>query len=155
VLADRYGRGRAAQALATSWVIATVVLSANVAHAASGTGHRVPPEIRVAPTSGPTGTTVSIRGRGFPPIAGCYLGYWVDLSFDDATHQQLLAVLEPLSAQGTFTASWTVPSTAAVGPGRFTATEFIRFGSICIPGPTDSTRFTVTTGLRATSGASN
>ena len=76
-------------------------------------------EIQVLPTSGPGGTIIGIRGRGFAthPL-GC-----TDIFFFDANGTRTL--LKQVPARPTFKARVTIPDAAAFGHANVVADEFL------------------------------
>jgi hypothetical protein len=78
----------------------------------------ITPAIALTPVGGPTGTTVSVAGRGF--VAGATVEIWFDRPalnglVDRAVDTQLGADVT-VGADGTFSVSRTIPVDAALGP---------------------------------------
>jgi hypothetical protein len=99
-------------------------------------------QIRVRPTSGPGGTTVSIRGSGFPVSSRCDV---VSLTFTDAGGIATTWLGATLQPDGTFKVVRVIPAGAAIGDGSIVAIDEAFLSGRCRPDlDRASTTFTVT-----------
>jgi hypothetical protein len=139
--------GRVARPSAAAALILAVTAGAGVTMA-SATEHAprlnsVQATLQVRPTSGPTGTSVGVRGRGFAPSG---LGCVITISFIDASGMQ--TILTGLPPQASFKTTLTIPEGASLGAGTVRAEQSDLEERCLFPVMVTAATFTVTEGIR-------
>jgi hypothetical protein len=95
--------------------------------------------VTVKPSSGPAGTTVEIKGEGYP------VGFSVTLFLDQATTGPELARNVPVAAGGGFTARATIPGASSAGTHPIFSCLRRSASTVPICDASPAGRFTVTT----------
>jgi hypothetical protein len=108
---------RVPRTIGRSMIILALVLASSVS--LPGAWAITSGAVKVQPSSGPPGTVVAVRGRGFSPTCGGT----VTVDFTDSAGQQTNLGYATVQSDGSFRLRTAIPPGAAVGTGGIEARE--------------------------------